>query len=302
MLYEDITNNIENIENIENIKIDQIYLEKINKLNINHFFGDWINNVEDLQSNFTHAKPFENIVIDNFLNNEYAEKLSELFPDNYEEWYKYENPIEVKYAFDEINILPEELKNYFYILSTKMFIDKIQKLTDINKLEYDEYLHGAGLHSHSTNGRLNIHLDYEKHPYSGKERRINIILFLSKEWKSEWNGANELWNEDITECILKTDVKFNRAIIFKTNSISWHGVPDKILCPNNIYRKSLAYYYVSPLNTIKQYDEYRQKAKYSKRPSDKYNENLEKIYKIREKRRITKEDLDKYFPEWNVNK
>jgi hypothetical protein len=101
---------------------------------------------------------------------------------------------------------------------------------------------------------------------------------------------------------LKTDVKFNRAIIFKTNDISWHGIPDKILCPNDVYRNSLAYYYVSSLNTIKSYNEYRQKAKYSKRSNDKYDKNLEKLYKIREKRRITKEDLDKYFPEWNANK
>jgi len=287
-------------ENI--IKINKSYLEIINKRNINDFFGNWINNTDDLKSQFMNAEPFEHIVIDNFLNHEYAEKLSELFPNDYENWHKYENPIEVKYAFDNINCLPEELKDYFYILSTQIFIHKIQNLTGINDLEYDEYLHGAGLHSHSKNGRLNIHLDYEKHPYSGKQRRINIIFFLSKEWKKEWNGANELWNKDITKCIVKTEVKFNRAIIFKTNDISWHGVPDKIICPNNMYRKSLAYYYVSPLNTIKPHSKYRQKANYSKRPNDKYDENMEKLYKIRETRRITKEDMDTYLPGWTLDK
>jgi Rps23 Pro-64 3,4-dihydroxylase Tpa1-like proline 4-hydroxylase len=290
-------------ENIENkIKIDKTHLEIINKININNFFGHWINKIDNLKSQFVTAEPFQHIIIDDFLNDKYIEKLTELFPNDYEKWHKYENPIEVKYAFDNINILSEDLKNYFYILSTKMFIDKIQKLTGINDLEYDEYLHGAGLHSHTTNGRLSIHLDYEKHPYSGKERRINIILFLSKEWKNEWNGANELWDKDISKCVVKTNVKFNRAIIFKTNDISWHGVPEKILCPNNIYRNSLAYYYVSPLNTIKSDNEYRQKAKYAKRPNDKYDENMEKLYKIRETRRITKKDVSMYFPDWSINK
>ena len=149
---------------------------------------------------------------------------------------------------------------------------------------------------------------YEKSPcykdktFIGKQRRINIIFFLSKEWKKEWNGANELWNKDITKCIVKTEVKFNRAIIFKTNDISWHGVPDKIICPNNMNRKSLAYYYVSPLNTIKPHSKYRQKANYSKRPNDKYDENMEKLYKIRETRRITKEDMDTYLPGWTLDK
>lgn len=284
------------------IKIDNSYLETINTLNLDNYFGNWINNINELKPTFANAEPFENLVIDNFLSTEYADKLSDLFPSDYTNWHKYENPLEVKYAFDDIDVLPDELKHYFYFLSSASMLSKIKQLTGIDELEYDEYLHGAGLHSHTVNGKLNIHLDYEKHPYSGKERRINIILYLSKEWKPEWNGANELWNNDVTKCVKKTEIKFNRAIIFKTNDVSWHGVPDKILCPNDVYRKSLAYYYVSPLNTIKLNNEYRQKAKYSKRPTDKYDKNLEKLYKIREKRRITKEDLDKYFPEWNKNK
>jgi Rps23 Pro-64 3,4-dihydroxylase Tpa1-like proline 4-hydroxylase len=37
-----------------------------------------------------------------------------------------------------------------------------------------------------------MHLDYEKHPYSGKERRLNLIYFLNKEWDSNWGGELEL--------------------------------------------------------------------------------------------------------------
>lgn len=291
------------INNENLVKINKSYLETINTLDVLQYFGNWINNINMLKTQFANAKPFEHVVIDDFLTNEYAEKLNDLFPSNYDNWYKYENPIEVKYAFDNINILPEELKNYFYILSTQKVINKISELTEISELEYDEYLHGAGLHSHSLNGRLNIHLDYEKHPYSGKERRINVILFLSKGWMSEWNGANELWNKDVTDCITKTEVKFNRAIIFKTNDVSWHGVPDTIKCPQDVFRMSLAYYYVSPLNNIiNKNNKYRQKAKYTKRPNETYNENMEQLYKIRESRRITKEDIEKYIPGWSVNK
>jgi hypothetical protein len=151
---------------------------------------------------------------------------------------------------------------------------------------------------HPRYGRLNIHLDYEKHPYSGKERRLNIILFMSKDWNSDWNGANELWNNDVSRCITKTNVKFNRAIIFKTNDISWHGLPDKILCPENTFRKSLAYYYVSPLNTQKNESEYRKKAKFTKRPQDHYNENIQTLYEIRSNRRITKNDMETIIPDW----
>jgi Rps23 Pro-64 3,4-dihydroxylase Tpa1-like proline 4-hydroxylase len=282
----------------KNIKLHQEILEEANKSSHLNLFGSWIDNIDALKEQYNNSQPFSNIVIDDFLNIEYAEKLHDNFPNPDNTWHTYDNPIEVKYAYDNINILPKDLKNYFYVLSSNKIVDIFKYITGIDDLTYDEYLHGAGLHCHPRDGRLNIHLDYEKHPYSGKERRINIIYFISKEWDPLWNGSNQLWSEDHQQCIKKTDVKFNRAIIFKTNDISWHGVPDKIICPENKFRKSLAYYYVSPLNSIKNENDYRRKAKFVKRPQDPYNENMEKLYKIRENRLITKEDMSTLFPNW----
>jgi hypothetical protein len=283
----------------ENFKIDLNYLEKINKDDHSNKFGNWINNIVNLSEEFLSGKPFENVVIDNFLNESYAEELYRLFPKDRNDWHYYENPIEVKYAFDNINNLDSNIKDYFYYLSSEQITKKISEITNIPDLQYDEYLHGAGLHSHPRHGRLNVHLDYEKHPFSGKERRINIIYFLTKNWNSElWNGLNELWDKEVSICVKKTDIIFNRAIIFKTNDISWHGLPEKILCPENVFRNSIAYYYVSLLNSQKNEDEYRKKAKFVKRPQDSYNKNMEELYNIRRYRRIEKTDMELLFPNW----
>jgi Rps23 Pro-64 3,4-dihydroxylase Tpa1-like proline 4-hydroxylase len=280
------------------LKIYKNYLDKISKESVLRFFGEWTKDIDKLKQDFLNKEPFEHVIIDDFLELSYAEKICELFPSPDNSWHEYKNPIEVKYAFDNINNLPVELKNYFYYLSTSEITNIIRNITTINDLEHDEYLHGAGLHIHPRNGRLNIHLDYEKHPFSGKERRLNIILFMSKDWNTNWNGANELWNSDVSKCIAKTDVKFNRAILFKTNDISWHGLPEKLQCPNDVFRKSLAYYYVSPLNTQKDENKYRKKAKFIKRPQDPYDEKIEKLYEIRPHRRITKEDMNNLMPTW----
>ena len=48
--------------------------------------------------------------------------------------------------------------------------------------------------------------------------------------------------------ITDEDIK-NSAIIFETTEDSWHGVPDKIMCPENVYRKTLAFYYVSKISS-----------------------------------------------------
>jgi Rps23 Pro-64 3,4-dihydroxylase Tpa1-like proline 4-hydroxylase len=288
-------------DNNELIKINKNYLEKINRLddNILEKFGDWVNNINYLKNNFLNASPFEHVVIDNFLNDSYANELYNLFPENFDNWYKYENPIEIKYTYDDINNLNNKMKNYFYYLSSDKIIDLFRKITNIKDLTYDEYLHGAGLHCHPRYGKLNIHLDYEKHPITGKERRLNIIYFLSKDWKNEWNGQNELWDKDGENSITKTDVKFNRAIIFKTNDISWHGLPNKILCPEGNYRKSLALYYVSPLVSLKNEYKYRKKAKYIiTDEKEKDNEGLKNLCEIRSNRRLTIDDINKYYPNW----
>jgi Rps23 Pro-64 3,4-dihydroxylase Tpa1-like proline 4-hydroxylase len=287
--------------NTENtMKIEDKHLENVSANSVLHFFGDWTKKIDSLRDQYVTAKPFEHIIIDNFLDAEYAEQIFHLFPNLNETWHEYKNPIEVKYTFDDVNVLNSKIKNYFYYLSTPEIINIMQSITKIDELEYDTFLHGAGLHLHPRCGRLNIHLDYEKHPYSGKERRLNIILFMTKNWNSNWNGANELWNCDVSQCITKTDVKFNRAIIFKTNDVTWHGLPDKILCPENTFRKSLAYYYVSPLNTKKTEDEYRKKAKFIKRPQDPDNEKINKLYDIRSNRRINNDDMKSIMPDWTI--
>jgi len=284
-----------------NYKINLIDLQlsesKTDKLS---YFGNWIHNVNSLQKKFIDAEPFDHIIIPNFFSDEYAEILYNNFPQDIESgnWHKYNNPLEIKYAYDDIENLPLSIKDSFYLLFTQEIIKKFQLLSGITDLEFDPYLHGAGLHILPNNGRLHMHLDYEKHPFLEKERRLNVILYLSKEWNEDWNGETQLWNKDLTECVVKSPVKFNTAIIFKTTDKSWHGLPEPIKCPEGVYRKSLAYYYISPLVSKPSNEKigndgsgYRTKATYKKRPDDLYDEKLEKLYKIRPQRRIEETDF-----------
>ena len=271
------------------------------------FFGDWVKDIESLKQQFSTAEPFGHVIIPNFLNDKFANIVHDEFPDNYhEDWHHYNNPIEVKYAYDDIKNLPLHIKQIFYLLSTKEITNLFSGISGIENIEYDPFLHGAGLHAQPRNGRLHMHLDYEKHPETSKERRLNLILYLSKDWKKEWNGETQLWDKDMRECVVKSPVVFNTAILFTTNNESWHGLPEKITCPKGMARKSLAYYYVSPLKSDADKEKpgsddsgYRTKAVFVKRPTDEYNEKIEQLYKIRPYRLIKKSDMDEIWAEWN---
>lgn len=260
-------------------------------------FGDWINATESLNKSFINGEPYEHVVINNFFNKDFLIGLINNFPsidDSNNKWYIYNNPIEKKYALNNFNNLPiyNELFKY---LQTDDFISIISNVTSIKNLENDPHLHGAGLHYHPRGGKLDMHLDYSIHPITGKERRVNLIIYLNNEWKEEYNGDLQLWDTNFIEPIKKYYPYYNRAILFRTSDISYHGLPNPIKCPESTGRKSLAIYYVSEPreNPIM-----RLKAEYRPLPNQPLNENLKQLYEIRKHRLITNKDLEEIYPNW----
>jgi hypothetical protein len=267
---------------------------------MDNFLGDWVNKIDDLNQVFINNKPFPYLVIQNFLNKRFMERVANEFPDTFEDWNKYNNPLEVKYATNDIN--QGSIKLLFDTLKSTQFIEAICKLTGIKNLEADPTLHGAGLHVHPKNGRLFVHLDYEKHPIlTDKERRINIVLYVSRDWQPEWNGQTELW--DASKCVYKSEVVFNNAIIFQTSEESWHGLPNIIKCPDNTFRKTIGFYYISDIVSGSNRDKigndgsgYRTKATYIN--VGEPDKRIDEFIKIRPLRRITQSDIESIWPEW----
>jgi len=267
-----------------------------------NIFGEWLK--DETLTIKTH--PYDHIIINDFINEQHYEAIQSTFPTAPNDtWWRYNTPLEVKYTYDNLAEFSPVIKNVFYALSHDIIINKLKKMFNIPNLQHDPYCHGAGLHMHPKNGRLNMHLDYEVHPITNKQRRLNIIFYLNDDWDKEWNGDTQLWNSDMTECVVKSYPKRNTAIIFVTTEQSWHGVPDIINCPADVYRKTIAFYYVSEIQNKSDLDKkgaesdgYRKKAVFMKRPCDKYDENMEALYKIRPYRLITQADLDEYFPDW----
>ncbi|HZL26053.1 MAG TPA: 2OG-Fe(II) oxygenase [Acidobacteriaceae bacterium] len=203
----------------------------------------------ELAPEFRASKPFNNIVIDNFLTDEAARAVAAEFP-SYEGpvWNEYNNAIEVKKAYNHWDKFPPATYKLFAFLNSPSFTAEIAKLCG-GELYSDPGLHGGGWHSHGPGGKLNMHLDYSIHPKIGLERRINLILYVQPEWKPEWGGALGFWENDETNrkpgaLAKQIDCLFNRAVIFDTSQNSWHGLPDPVACPPDKPRNSLAVYYL----------------------------------------------------------
>ncbi len=230
-------------------------------------------------SKYQSETPFPHIVIDNFLDEEFAKIVAENFPSVESGfWFQYDNPIEKKFATDDIRKFPSQLAKLIHSLNSQDFVSKIENLTGIKKMYSDPYLHGGGLHCSRNGGKLDIHLDYSLHPKLQMERRCNLILYLTPNWHEEWGGKLELWNSDMTKCAKSVLPIFNRAVIFNTDDLSFHGHPDPINCPVGKSRNSVALYY---LTEARESASSRPRARFFKRPQDPVDAALEEFRKKR---------------------
>lgn len=211
---------------------------------------------DKLSKEFQEAKPFRHCIIDNFFEDTTAIDLSNEFPDYNDPniWSVYRNAIENKKLTPHWDLFPAKTYQAFTLMNKPEFVEKIKLITGISNLVADYGMHGGGWHMHNCGGKLNMHKDYSIHPKLGMERRINVIIYMTPNWQEEWNGGLEFWSHDAEknlpkESITKVHNKFNRAVLFDTADNSWHGLPTEIVCPEGVYRKSLAIYYISEPRT-----------------------------------------------------
>jgi hypothetical protein len=198
----------------------------------------------DLRDTYRNAKPFPHIAIDDFFPRPVVEAALAEFPGPGDvEWQRFQNSREVKLACREEHLLGPVIRGLIWELNSQAFLRFLEHLTGIDNLIPDPQLSGGGMHQILRGGKLGVHVDFNKHGPYQIDRRLNLLLYLNKDWLEEYGGHLELWNADMTRCERKILPVFNRVAIFSTTEKSWHGHPDALACPDGWSRKSIALYY-----------------------------------------------------------
>jgi Rps23 Pro-64 3,4-dihydroxylase Tpa1-like proline 4-hydroxylase len=143
--------------------------------------------------------------------------------------------------------MPERLQPYtrslFHTLNSRAFLVFLEELTGIDGLIPDPYFAGGGIHVVANGGHLDIHADFNHHGKLNLERRINILIYLNKDWREEWGGSFEVWHTDMSGKAASFVPIFNRMACFNTGSDTWHGNPEPVAHPQGDPRMSIALYY-----------------------------------------------------------
>ena len=229
------------------------------------------------------ATPFKHLILDDFFAEEVADAIAKDYPsEDHVAWKRYLNPLENKFLTNSWDVFSPLTYRVFSELNSSIFVQELEILTGVSGLASDAGLHGGGLHMHGRGGRLNLHLDYSVHPKLNLQRRLNLLVYLTPNWNEEWGGELELWAGDKFkpfQVCHKIVPKFNRAIIFDTTTDSWHGLPEPIKCPDSIFRRSIALYYLSQPDSTQDSD--RKKARFVPRPDQANDPEIENLIRMR---------------------
>jgi hypothetical protein len=201
---------------------------------------------EKYRESYALADPFPHVVIDDFLPPRILDEVLNEFPGPYDiDWINYTGTgwEQKKMESKREEQLPPTTRFLLYQFNSAVFLNFLESLTGIAGLIPDPHLWGGGLHQIQRGGFLKIHADFNLHPYLKIYRRINVLLYLNKNWSESFGGQLELWDTGMTECKAKILPSFNRCVIFNTTTNSFHGHPDPINCPPEMTRKSIALYY-----------------------------------------------------------
>lgn len=184
-------------------------------------------------------------VMDGFLPESLARDVAaEFLPEDAPAWHRYDSPLELKLASNNWNAFGPRTYSLLSYLMSQEVLGALSAQVGM-QVHADPGLCGGGLHAHGRGGKLNVHLDYATHRKVGLARKLNLIVYLTPDWREEWGGALGFFGRGDApgDCEERVTPLFNRAVLFDTMG-QWHGLPEPIACPAGQMRRSLAIYYL----------------------------------------------------------
>lgn len=191
------------------------------------------------------ADPFPHIVLDGLFDDADLDAVLNEFPaPEAMKWMRFDNPQEKKLGFFyATSTISDVVRRFLDAMNSFEMLLFLEALTGIDGLIPDPYFGGGGLHQIEPGGFLKIHADFNVHPKLHLDRRLNMLIYMNKDWREEYGGHLELWDAEMQSCRKRILPLFNRTVVFSTSDRSYHGHPHPLTSPPGVTRKSVSLYY-----------------------------------------------------------
>lgn len=179
------------------------------------------------------------LFIDDLLPAKIAVGLYESFPEK-EEMVLKKSIKEDKFVAVQMNLYNPVLEEIIYAFQDTKIVNLIGEICHIEEPIPDEYLYAGGLSMMGNKQFLNPHLDNSHDKDRERWRVLNLLYYVTPDWKEEYGGNLELWPNGLQESPVTIHSKFNRLAVMVTHNQSLHSVSPIIFdgnrcCISNYY-------------------------------------------------------------------
>lgn len=202
--------------------------------------------------------------IDDLLPVDLTEKCYQVFPKK-EDMRMLKSIREYKYVSAQMNQHDSLLEDVLYAFQDKRIVNLVNEICNVNEIYPDESLYAGGVSLMSKDNFLKPHLDNSHDANRERWRVLNLLFYVTPDWKLEDGGHLELWPEGTNGKPILIESKFNRLVVMATHDASWHSV-NKVMS-NSKDRCCISNYYFSK-HPLKETDKFHVTT-YSGRPEDK---------------------------------
>ncbi|MDN3676612.1 2OG-Fe(II) oxygenase [Flavobacterium paronense] len=261
-------------------------------------FNRLVSEKEKLKNEFQNSDSnIGHFFLDDLLPNDIALQIRAVFP-KAEQMVLKKSLREDKYVAAQMNLYPTLLEEIIYAFQDERVVKVISEICGVKNPIPDENLYAGGISMMGKNQFLNPHLDNSHDKDRNLWRVLNLLYYVTPDWKEENGGNLELWPDGLKNKQITIHSKFNRLAVMETHNDSLHSVSPIVF---DGYRRCVSNYYFAD-SPLKESDKFHVTS-FRGRPENKFADmvlqldtflrmSLQKIFKkgIKENPHVYKKD------------
>lgn len=175
-----------------------------------------------LTTQWNASRPVRHFYLDDLIDPAWARQLSENFP-----------PIErmlLRSSIRERKRVGIHVSEYDHSVGDALFafqepevVEVVSRITGHRAAVADPTLYASGVSVMGAGDFLNPHIDNSHDGDRKRYRVLNLLFYVSPDWKLTNGGNLELWDEGVHSPTV-IESRFNRLVVMETNETSWHSV------------------------------------------------------------------------------
>ncbi len=176
-----------------------------------------------LKRDFSIDNRIKSCYVDELLDENDAREIYKAYPDK-DNLLLLKDIREYKYVGMQMNKYSPILQEIIYAFQAPKVVALVSEITGFEELLPDQYLYAGGISLMDYGCFLNPHLDNSHDKDRKNYRVLNLLYYVTPDWKEEYGGNLELWDNGLKQRCRTIHSKFNRLAIMITNRTSWHSV------------------------------------------------------------------------------